>query len=250
MRRWAVRPRVDEAVGALDAHGSRVAATGGGVMAVCGLGHENVDGARFCTVCGSAMPATSTTPSVPDATTPVATTPVATPPEPVPSQANRRPLFIGIGAAAAVVVLALVAFLIVGAVSKAEVPDVAGLTAAEAATALEEAGLSAGSTSEVFDDAVPTGSVVSQVPSAGAEVDRGSPVSLVVSKGVELVTVTMRRDMSSTVLELDLADCDLAVVLWQAAYSDSELVDGDGEVLAGISGGWEAGEDNLEYFPC
>jgi beta-lactam-binding protein with PASTA domain/serine/threonine protein kinase len=58
----------------------------------------------------------------------------------------------------------------------------------DAREALEERGLKAEVTSQVFDDAVPKGRVISQDPASGT-LFRGEPVSFVVSKGPELVEV-------------------------------------------------------------
>jgi serine/threonine-protein kinase len=78
-----------------------------------------------------------------------------------------------IGVAAAVVVL-------VGGVT---VPDVTGKTEAEAAAALEDAGLQVGETTEASDAQAVAGTVLSQDPAAGTEADEGSTVALTLSSG-------------------------------------------------------------------
>ncbi len=69
-----------------------------------------------------------------------------------------------------------------------QVPDVTGKTLAEATTTLGAVGLSADVTGQQFSDTVPKGVVISQDPSGGT-LGKGSTVSLVVSKGPDLVTV-------------------------------------------------------------
>jgi beta-lactam-binding protein with PASTA domain len=64
-----------------------------------------------------------------------------------------------------------------------EIPDVAGLSEAEAVVALTSAGLRVGGTTRVEDLVVPSGSVVSTSPAAGARVSTGTTVTLVVSAG-------------------------------------------------------------------
>lgn len=63
------------------------------------------------------------------------------------------------------------------------VPDLAGMTEASARAALSAAGLVAGSVSQAASDTVAAGSVLRQVPAAGASVPSGSAVDLVVSSG-------------------------------------------------------------------
>ncbi|MEC5199967.1 serine/threonine protein kinase/beta-lactam-binding protein with PASTA domain [Arthrobacter sp. PL16] len=69
------------------------------------------------------------------------------------------------------------------------VPDVAGLTEQEAVSALEQAGLEA-VVAEVkeYSRTVPAGSVISQAPTA-VEVQRGTPVTLTLSRGPRSVKV-------------------------------------------------------------
>ncbi|MEV8093555.1 Stk1 family PASTA domain-containing Ser/Thr kinase [Kitasatospora sp. NPDC085879] len=67
------------------------------------------------------------------------------------------------------------------------VPSVEGLPVDEARKALTDARLTPGTTSEEFDDTVPKGSVISVEPDAGTSVSPNTPVSLVVSKGMQPV---------------------------------------------------------------
>jgi beta-lactam-binding protein with PASTA domain len=69
------------------------------------------------------------------------------------------------------------------------VPNVVGLTQAAATSAITNAGLTLGLVTISPSTTVPQGSVVSQNPAAGAQIDAGSAVTLVVSSGPPLVVV-------------------------------------------------------------
>lgn len=65
------------------------------------------------------------------------------------------------------------------------VPDLAGLTQAEAEAAITTAGLVVGTVSTAPSDTVPAGDVISQSPAANTGVEVGSAVDFVVSTGAE-----------------------------------------------------------------
>ena len=65
-----------------------------------------------------------------------------------------------------------------------EVPDVVGLAAEDAATALEQAGLQVGDVTEESSDSA-AGVVISSTPGAGEQVPEQEPIALVVSTGPE-----------------------------------------------------------------
>jgi beta-lactam-binding protein with PASTA domain len=67
----------------------------------------------------------------------------------------------------------------------AEVPDVVGLTEAEAISQLQGAGFEVAPVERVFDSNVEADTVIEQDPAAGTQVVVGSPVNLKVSKGTE-----------------------------------------------------------------
>jgi serine/threonine-protein kinase len=67
------------------------------------------------------------------------------------------------------------------------VPDVVGVAGASARTAVEERQLVFAEDPQEFNDDVPLGSVIRQAPAAGVEVDRGTTVTVVISRGVDLV---------------------------------------------------------------
>src|SRR5690242_576165 len=67
-------------------------------------------------------------------------------------------------------------------------PDVVGLTQAAATTAITGAQLVVGTISQASSATVPSGSVISQSPAAGADVVVGSAIALTVSTGLPHVT--------------------------------------------------------------
>jgi eukaryotic-like serine/threonine-protein kinase len=68
-------------------------------------------------------------------------------------------------------------------VSEVEVPDLTGFTVAEASSALEEAELGLGEQYYAPSSTVPEGTIISQEPYAGTEVEPGTAVSVTVSSG-------------------------------------------------------------------
>ena len=88
----------------------------------------------------------------------------------------------------------------------ATVPDVRGMTVADATAALRKAGLVVGTTTEDYSDSVESGKVISSNPAAGASGSfYGDSVSIVVSKGSEMVTVpdvsSMKQDEAVAALK-------------------------------------------------
>lgn len=69
------------------------------------------------------------------------------------------------------------------------VPSATGLSKEEAESAINSAGLTVGEVNEEFNETVPKGKVISQEPSAGAEVQKGDEVALVVSKGRQPIAI-------------------------------------------------------------
>jgi beta-lactam-binding protein with PASTA domain len=63
------------------------------------------------------------------------------------------------------------------------VPDVTGMSQSQAESAIRGAGLAVGTVTPSTSPSVPSGDVISQAPSPGAKVDKGSSVSIVVSSG-------------------------------------------------------------------
>lgn len=72
---------------------------------------------------------------------------------------------------------------------RTDVPSLSGLTLTEAQRRAERAGLDLVVSREEFSSDVEAGQVISQRPPPGAEVERGSQLTVVLSRGPELVTV-------------------------------------------------------------
>lgn len=104
------------------------------------------------------------------------------------------------------------------------VPDVRGAPLGTATTTLEDANLALGSVSEEWDATVPIGNVISQDPSAGAELKRDSVVDLVVSKGPKPVKIP---GLAGTPVEeaRALLEADGLVVTVKEDYSSEYAAD-------------------------
>jgi formylglycine-generating enzyme required for sulfatase activity len=74
--------------------------------------------------------------------------------------------------------------------SLTSVPNLVGMTQAEAETEIANTGLLLGTVTEVFSDSAPDGEVMGQDPAAGDNVKPGSAIDLTVSKGPEPTTGT------------------------------------------------------------
>jgi eukaryotic-like serine/threonine-protein kinase len=69
------------------------------------------------------------------------------------------------------------------------VPSLGGLAAADAKAAVEALQLVYAQAADEFSDSVPVGAVIRQDPAAGSQVPRGSTVTVVVSKGPDVVAM-------------------------------------------------------------
>ncbi|MDO4901309.1 Stk1 family PASTA domain-containing Ser/Thr kinase [Actinomyces sp.] len=92
----------------------------------------------------------------------------------------------------------------------ATIPDVTGMSVADATTALEAAGLTLGTQSEAYSDTVASGLVISSSPASGARgYHRGDTVDVTVSKGPEMVNVPDVTGMSPEEASAALKDAGL-----------------------------------------
>jgi len=109
---------------------------------------------------------------------------------------------------------ATVTYWVSGGVPQVVVPDVTGMSAADAAAKLNAHGLSVGASSSQPSDTVPAGEVINQDPAANEKVDKDSAVDLVISSGpaspspsptlVEVPSViTMDQALAVQTLEAD-----------------------------------------------
>ena len=101
------------------------------------------------------------------------------------------------------------------------IPSVAGLTPEAATTALEKFPLIVGANTEVFNKEIPKGFVISASPESGTEVKRDTPVSLVISKGVETVALVSYSGKSGEQALNELNDLGFDV---ESTYAFNERV--------------------------
>jgi eukaryotic-like serine/threonine-protein kinase len=104
------------------------------------------------------------------------------------------------------------------------VPDLAGLTRAEAEDALGAAGIPVGEIEEIYHEEVPAGVVVSQSAPPGEELRRDTPVSVEVSKGQEPIEIEDFTGRPFTEAEKALTDAGFVVETEE--ISDSDLPPG------------------------
>ena len=91
------------------------------------------------------------------------------------------------------------------------VPDVVGLSQAEAEAAIVGSGLTVGSVTTANSDTVPAGNVIGQNPTAGSSVAPGTAVDLEVSLGPALVTVPDVAGLSEAGAEAAIVGSGLTV---------------------------------------
>ena len=101
------------------------------------------------------------------------------------------------------------------------IPSVKGLTPEAATNALEKFPLIVGANTEVFNKEIPKGFVISTKPESGTEVKRDTPVSLVISKGVETVALVSYSGKSGEQALNELNDLGFDV---ESTYAFNERV--------------------------
>jgi len=101
------------------------------------------------------------------------------------------------------------------------IPSVTGLTPEAATTALEKFPLIVGANTEVFNTEIPKGFVISTSPTSGTQVKRDTPVSLVISKGVETVALASYSGKSGEQALNELNDLGFNV---ESSYAFNEKV--------------------------
>jgi serine/threonine-protein kinase len=122
--------------------------------------------------------------------------------------------------AAAVLIAALTAwFFLLGPGATATVPSVQGRTQAEAVSAVRTASLDPKVT-EAFSEKVPKGVVISASPGPGSSVNRGSDVTLVVSKGPERYEVPPVVGMTVAEATARIQEVNLKVGKVTKAYDE------------------------------
>ena len=123
-------------------------------------------------------------------------------------------------------------------VSLGAIPPVEGLSVADATKALTDAGLVVGATNEEFSDSVAAGNVISLAVPEGA-VTTGTNVTLVVSKGPDLVTVpnVVGKSIKDAIAVLEAAgfgfSTEVDQELWDAKAVRSQNPAGDSKAKRG-----------------
>ena len=95
--------------------------------------------------------------------------------------------------------------------SPRQVPNLLGLTVQQARDKLAESSLALGTVTEEFNAQVPAGQVISSAPAAGGSVTRATAVSVVVSKGLDSVSVPRLLGLNQAAMETALLDAGLLV---------------------------------------
>ena len=95
--------------------------------------------------------------------------------------------------------------------TQAAVPNVAGMTEAEAQAALENAKLVLGSITEGTSTSVPKGQVISTDPVAGTQVAQGTVINLLISNGQVMVPDVVGKGLSDAIRLLTSPDVGLVV---------------------------------------
>jgi serine/threonine-protein kinase len=107
-----------------------------------------------------------------------------------------------------------------GGQERIKVPELLGLTLDAATSALNKANLKLGSTSNSFSPTVDTGLIISSNPPAGSEAKKDSLISLVISKGIQQMSLTSFVGLSSDQALNELNSMGASVVS-KYDYSDT-----------------------------
>ncbi|MEV7606180.1 Stk1 family PASTA domain-containing Ser/Thr kinase [Paenarthrobacter sp. NPDC089322] len=105
-------------------------------------------------------------------------------------------------------------------------PDLTGGTLDQAKNALNAAEMALGNVTEVFDEKVPAGVVLSQDPAKGTEVRHGTPVALAVSKGPQPIPVPDVRGLPQDAAVQALQDAGLKAVIAPETVNDKSVPKG------------------------
>jgi eukaryotic-like serine/threonine-protein kinase len=115
------------------------------------------------------------------------------------------------------------------------VPDVKGMNEDSARTMLEELGLTVEQPHEQFNSDVAEGSVISQMPYAGATVKEGRRIYLTVSEGVE--SSAMPRVLGMTVREARLTLVRLGLKVGATSFETNDSIPEDRIIAQSVSVG-------------
>lgn len=145
-------------------------------------------------------------------------------PKEFPNEPKKKPDVKKIAITTALLVLSLIAGVLFAMykymnVPEIEVPDVVNLPVEEAQQVLEEKGLKAIITEE-YSDEVEEGIVISQSEEPGKKVKRGREITLVVSKGPEMLEVPDVRGKSQDEAEMELQNAGFDNIVVETAFHD------------------------------
>jgi len=141
---------------------------------------------------------------------------------PETSGAPKNKKHFGIVAAVFGLVLAVVAAYFL--YFRVTVPNVGELTAAEATSQIESAGLKIGSVTKEFSADFPAGEVLSQYPTNPDTVNRGAAVDLVISKGPELRDINLTIRSTGTAFFGVSGDCNTGLTMTNSVHDNADLV--------------------------
>ncbi|MBE0429266.1 MAG: Stk1 family PASTA domain-containing Ser/Thr kinase [Thermoleophilia bacterium] len=152
------------------------------------------------------------------------TTVISSPPDGRGSPRRKKWLWLVLGLAA--VLLAAMGIMVLAFGERAgggeiEVPNVVGLSLAQAESAIRAQELLPEVEAEEFSETVPAGNIISQNPDAGARISRGSSVRLVLSKGSGTVAVPELVGQSAGFAESKLREVGLTPDRQPDVFSDA-----------------------------
>ncbi len=134
---------------------------------------------------------------------------------------NRNKIIAGVVAVIAIIAIAAGVFALMNSGAEmVDVPKVAGETTQQATADLQAAGFVVGETTEVFNSEVEEGKVVSTDPEGGMKAEKGSTVSLTVSKGTETVKVPNLLGKTAEEAQSALEEVGLSGEQGDDVYSD------------------------------
>lgn len=107
-----------------------------------------------------------------------------------------------------------------------QVPALSGLTASAAKAAVEKQGLAFAST-QAYSKTVPRGEVIGQQPAAGSKIERGSTVTVTVSKGPPLIDVPDVKGLPLGQAKKKLTDAGFKVKVTQIMGGDTVIKQSD-----------------------
>jgi serine/threonine-protein kinase len=118
---------------------------------------------------------------------------------------------------------------------KVKVPDLVGKSITEAERIIFDNGLTIGKLSEQFNEKIPQGIIISQIPNPGAEVKEGRAIHLSVSKGKEMVRVPYVIGQNLRSARLTLRNAGLEV--GEITYDFNEIYGRDTVAKQSVSSG-------------